>query len=207
MRLASRLTVLIIFFLLLSTASVQEIDATHATRTIEVCVLNDKEFPVKAEVIWQAINSVSREYEKHVSIRFEAHTFAPFKGSVAILPIDFGRFVKNVCTPSNEVRIIFTNEAMEFPRPDGRIEELLAYAHEDTGVIIMYNVEEQSRYLDQGGNPALETSLKHEIGHLFGLEHTTDLESFLHFTSNSSRGRWTNEVKRLIKENKWRKWL
>lgn len=207
MRLVSCLTVLIIFVALLSTARVQEIDATHATRTIEVCVLNDKESPVKAEVIWQAINSVSRKYENHVGIRFEAHTFAPFKGSVAILPIDFGRFVKNVCTPSNEVRIIFTNEAMEFPREDGRIEELVAYTQEDTGVIIMYNVEERSRYLDQGGNSALETSLKHEIGHLFGLEHTTDKESFIHFPSNLSLGRWTIEVERLIKENKWRKWL
>jgi hypothetical protein len=207
MRLVSRLTVLIIFFVLLSAARVQEIDATHATRTIEVCVLNDKESPVKAEVIWQAINSVSREYENHVSIRFEAHTFVPFKGNVAILPVDFGRFVNNVCTPSNEVRIIFTNEAMEFPRKDGRIEELVGYTHENTGVIILYNVEKQSRDLDQGGNSALETSLKHEIGHLFGLEHTTDKESFIHFTSNLSRGRWTIEVERLIKENKWREWL
>jgi len=207
MRLVSQMTVLIIIFVLLSAARVQESSATHAIRTIEVCVLNHKEFPVKAEVIWQAINSVSREYENHVSIRFKAHTFVPFKGSVGILPIDFGRFVKNVCTPSNEVRIIVTNEAMQFPRPDGRIEELLAYAHEHTGVIIIYNVEKQSRDLDQGGNAALETTLKHEIGHLFGLEHTTDKESFIHFTSHLSRGRWTVEVERLIKENKWRKWL
>jgi len=206
MRLVSCLTVLIIFFAPLSTARVEEINATHA-RTIEVCVLIDKESPVKAEVISQAINSVSREYENHVRIRFKAHTFVPFKGNVGILPVDFSRFVKHVCAPSNEVRIVITNEAMEFPRPDGRIEELLAYADDYAGVIIMYNVEKQSRDRDQGGNPALETSLKHEIGHLFGLEHTTDLESFLHFTSNSSLGRWTIEVKRLIKENKWRRWL
>ena len=207
MRLVSCLTVLIILFAPLSTARLQENGAAHATRTIEVCVLIDKGSPVKAEVIRQAISSVSREYEKHVSIRFEAHTFAPFKGNVGILPVDFTRFVQNVCNPSNEVRLVITNEAMEFPRPDGRIEELVAYAHEYTGVIIMYNVEKQSHYLDQAGNSVLETSLKHEIGHLFGLDHTTDKESFLYSISNLSRGRWTIEVKRLIKENRWRRWL
>jgi len=205
MRLISCLTVLIIFFAPLPTARVQEINATHA-RTIEVCVLNDKAFPVRAEVIWKAISSVSREYENHVRIRFKAHTFVPFKGNTGILPVDFSRFVKHVCAPSNEVRIVITNESMEFPRPDGRIEELVAFALENTGVIIMYNVENQSRDLDQGGNSNLETSLKHEIGHLFGLDHTTDTESFLYFSGKLSRGRWTVEVERLIKENKWRRW-
>lgn len=60
--------------------------------------------------------------------------------------------------------------------------------------------------IDAGGNSLIADVLNHEIGHLFSLGHLTDRESFMYEYCLGSYGKWTEEVIKIIKENKLKKW-
>ena len=176
-----------------------------AVRTIKVCILNDKESPSSEKIIKDTTDAVFTEYEKNVGVRFVINTFAVFDGDLESWSIELGPMVKSFCRPDDEARMIFTNKELVVIR-EGQEAEVGGFGHEYYGFVIIFNVGGRYLLTDLAGNPALETSLKHEIGHLFGLNHTIDRESFMFTPSNKSYGRWTDEVIRLLKKNKQQKW-
>jgi hypothetical protein len=74
------------------------------------------------------------------------------------------------------------------------------------GHAILYSATERWEAENAGGERALLGTLKHEIGHLFDLEHDSDPASFMYGISNRSFGRWTPAVIAALRENKWKRW-
>ncbi len=175
-------------------------------RVVNVCILNDKGNPANKDTIGRIIANVFREYEEHAGIRFVATHFGVFDGDVDAWPIELGPAAKNSCPEDTEVRMIFSNRQIFVKNSDGQEGERAGVGHEYYGLLAVYNIAGRVLHEDEGGNPALETTLKHEIGHFFGLDHTADEESFMFVPGNKSYGRWTDEVIRLLKKNKQRKW-
>lgn len=175
-------------------------------RVINVCILNDKDNPADKNIIRRITTNVFREYEERVGIRFTVTRLVIFDGEADAWTIELGPLVKRACPDTTEIRMIFTNKRIFFESEDGKKLERAGDSQEYFGFLIVYNVAERVLFSDEGGNPALETTLKHEIGHLFGFGHTSDKESFMFVPGNKSYAKWTDEVIRLIRKNKWRVW-
>ena len=180
--------------------------AVLPARVISVCILNDKAYPASEELIRKVTTSVFREYEAKTGIRFEARTFASFDGgSTAEMPLVWF-FARVACPASDEVRVLFTNQTMVGRDEEGYEVDFLGRSNEDLGVAVIYDVGNREFSRDQGGNPALETSLKHELAHLFKLKHTPDRNSFMYSPSNDSYGMWTDDILKQLRENIAKKW-
>lgn len=72
---------------------------------------------------------------------------------------------------------------------------------------LRYNAEARANKTDGAGHPALETALKHEIAHQFGVEHASDRRSFMYTPSSRSQGEWTDEVIERINRQRARHWF
>lgn len=175
-------------------------------RVIKVCVLNDLTSLADKKIITETLSAVFSEYEAKTRIRFEASTFASFEGDpTAPMPVVW-LFARMACLASDEVRIIFTNRSMTGRDEEGYEIEFLGRSNEDLGVVVIYAVGERAPLRDNGGNLALETSLKHELAHLFKLQHTSDRASFMYSPSNDSYGMWTEGIFKNIEKNKDKRW-
>ena len=175
-------------------------------RVVNVCVLNDKADPASEKIIRKVTTNVFREYEERIGVRFVAKAFVPFEGNLDVWPIELGPTAKNACPENTEVRMIFSNQLMSVLDENGKEVELGGLSHDYYGVLIVFNFDGRAYRNDAGGNPALESSLKHEIGHLFGLNHTEDKNSFMYKVSNKSQGQWTDEILKQLLEKRTKKW-
>lgn len=187
----------------------------YERRDIRVCVLNHSASPVPEALIRQALSAVSQEYRDKVGIAFETGDILPYSGDLTAWPIDLGIELKNLCPAETELRMIFTNQRMfrkdmSSPAEQGAgtsDDEFAAASHVYFGFLVLYNVEERFTKRDAAGNPALATALKHEVGHLFGLEHSPDTRSFMYTPSSRSTAEWTEETLRAILKNRDKRWF
>jgi hypothetical protein len=59
------------------------------------------------------------------------------------------------------------------------------------GYLFLFEVTVRDGERDWGRNDLLETTLKHELGHLFGVPHVRIRHSFMYKYCGSSYGEWT----------------
>ena len=182
-------------------------------RKINICVLNDVDKPVNQGLISEILFAVSAEFSSNAEIVFEFDGVRPFSGDISAWPIDLGIKIKKACPADTELRVLLTNKRLlgsELP-PSGedsaQDSELAGSSHLYFGYAIIFNVEERYRVRDAVGNPAPITALKHELGHLFELEHTPDKQSFMFTPSSRSSGQWTSEVLSQIEKSRGRTWF
>lgn len=153
------------------------------------------------------------EFSGNVGIVFEFTDARPFSGDVSAWPIDLGMKLQKACPADAELRVLLTNNRLlgsELPPSGGASSpssELAGSSHLYFGYAVIFNVEERYRVRDAAGNSAPITALKHELGHLFALEHTSDKQSFMFTPSSLSSGKWTSEVLSQIEKNRGRTWF
>lgn len=191
-------------------------------RIIKVCVLNDAQYPVQKELIKKILAATFQEYKENVGIVFEFDGtildynppdiwLSPPAPMISSQQEEYAEkqkaYLRTIC-PTDEIRIIFSN--LIAPNLGGGF--ILGQSHSEYGIVMIYAADwEYANHVidipltDQDGNLLTITVLKHEIGHLFGLEHSQDKESFMYCGSRNF-GRWTEETIEAIKNNKYRKW-
>ena len=177
------------------------------SRIVNVCVLNDKEEPASEEIIRQVTANVFLEYEEQIGVRFVTEAFITAEVNLDIWPpFGLGFEVKNVCPENTETRMIFSNRRMGFINSENKVVEIGGLSDDYYGLVAIFYVGGRMSFKDGGGNPAVETTLKHEIGHLFKLDHTDDKNSFMYSPSNTSTGKWTDEILKKLFKNRNKKW-
>lgn len=183
-------------------------------RLITVCVLNDALFPVAELIISETLNEVFNEYRKSANIVFQREPTQIFYEDVTSQPLEeYATRMWRDCKNIQGIKIVFSNRTLtvaHFPsvkNQDALPESSqLGVASHIWGVALIYSVAEQWHERDLNGSRALITTLKHEIGHCFGLEHMPDKQSFMYAPSLFSFGQWTDEVVMNIKKNYRKIW-
>jgi len=179
-------------------------------RAITVSVLNDVSAPVRAERIAALLEQVFAEYDRELNIEFQLIETLPYEGDLRLFPLDQA-FLLERLHARGEIRIIFSNrtgrEGDSYLTDAESANMLAGSSHPYYGHAVIYNTEARADKTDAAGHPALVTALKHEIAHLFGVEHTTDTRSFMSTPSSRSQGEWTDEVIERINEQRARHWF
>jgi hypothetical protein len=184
--------------------------APSGERAIQACIVNDATAHVSWDVVEAALSEVSRDYAERVGVVFIPHVWVSADFAPSGWPMDTAFALRKICPDDAEVRIVFTNRFVEpkdasmTAKGDGG--QLAGDAHPFYGFVIAYSAEERWEAKDASGGRALLGTLRHEIGHLFGLEHVTDRTSFMYESSNASLGRWTDDAQRKIRAAKWKRW-
>ncbi len=179
-------------------------------RVITVSLLNDASAPVRPQRIRALVEAVFAEYERELNIEFQLIETLPYKGDLTLFPLDQAFLLQRLHT-RGEIRIIFTNrksrEDASYLTDKETANMLAGSSHPYYGHAIIYNVEARANKTDAAGHPALITALKHEIAHLFGVEHSHDSRSFMYTPSSRSQGRWMDEVIEQINEQRAKHWF
>jgi hypothetical protein len=180
-------------------------------RAITICVVNDADALVPQDIVLSSLAAMSDEYEARVGIRFirpDVQVLTAFEPSG--WPMDVAFFLRERCPEEAEVRFVFTNR---FVRPkdasmtaQGDGGQMAGDAHPYYGFVIAYSAEERWNAMDGSGGRALVGTLKHEVGHLFGLEHDPDRRSFMYESSGASLGQWTDDAVQKIRAARWKRW-
>jgi hypothetical protein len=182
------------------------------TRQIKTCVLNDLISPAPEELINSEFKAVSDEYNSKVGISFEGTKIIPFNYDIEADAIDIAFYLDLVCPKESELRFIFSNRATVssglsgYYIPNNEVKQYAGRSHDYFGFLVLYEAEDRAKITDEGGNRAVHTTLLHEIGHLFKLDHLTDKNSFMYSPSCYSQGEWTKEVINTINREKHRRW-
>ena len=184
--------------------------ANDPQRDIQACVINDAAAPVSDVVIFTALAAVSAEYRERTGITFTPKVWADAAFPLSGWPMDTAFFLRKICPDETELRFVFTNR---FVAPNqvsmtatGEGGQMAGDAHPYYGFVIAYSAEERWEARDAAGGRALLGTLRHEVAHLFGLEHDADRRSFMYASSNLSLGQWTPATVSAIRKEKWRRW-
>lgn len=179
-------------------------------RVIPICVVNDADAPAAEDVITAALAALSESYRAEVGIALERHTSvrAAFKPNG--WPMETAFALRKICPEEDELRFVFTDREVH------RAEVTMSKAEDDAqmagdshpyyGFVIAYSAQERWDAKGAGGEHALIGTLKHELGHVFGLDDSQDKTSFMYFSSNASLGQWTDEARKTVRAGKWRRW-
>jgi hypothetical protein len=175
-------------------------------------VLTDAERPVAPAVIDQAVAFIRADFLQTVGIRLD---FGPSREARIDdgWPIDVAIAMLRACPETDELRLLFSDRGKRVPAADDpecgvkRGEaELAGQTHPYFGTIVLYSVSERWKARDRAGLPLLFGTLRHELGHAFGLEHSDDRASFMFRCGGTERGGWTPELKREIRRRASTRW-
>jgi len=179
-------------------------------RVITVSMLNDASAPVRPERIAALTEAVFAEYDRELNIQFQIIESLPYRGDLTLFPLDQA-FLLQRLHARGEIRIVFSNrtsrEDASYLTDTETANMLAGSSHPYYGHAIIYNAEARADKTDAAGHPALVTALKHEIAHLFGVEHCDDRRSFMYTPSSRSQGEWTEEVIERINEQRGKHWF
>jgi hypothetical protein len=179
-------------------------------RVITVSILNDVSAPVRPEQITKLLDTVFAEYKGELNIDFQVIERLHYHGDLTLFPMDQAFLLQRLHT-HGEIRIIFSNrtgrEDDSYLTDKQTANMLAGSSHPYFGHAVIYNVEARADKTDAAGHPALVTALKHEIAHLFGVEHSRDMNSFMYTPSSRSRGEWTDEVIEEINKQRAKHWF
>jgi matrixin len=184
--------------------------ASGDERIIQACIVNDASAHVPQDAVEAAMNAVAREYADRFGIAFTPHVWVSAEFAPSGWPMDVAFALRKLCPEEAEVRFVFTNRFVEpkdvsmTAKGDGG--QMAGDASPYYGFVIAYSAEERWNAKDAGGGNALVGTLRHEIGHLFGLEHDQDRRSFMYGSSNASLGQWTDDAVKKIRAAKWKRW-
>ncbi|MEK7464667.1 MAG: matrixin family metalloprotease [Patescibacteria group bacterium] len=184
-------------------------------RTIGVCVLKDTAGVISDSAVNSAISEVFEEYKYNVGISFEVLDRSSYSG--IINPDLVSARISNgrpYCALSTNIVILFTNQESMRVRVRKRLfrktittsVEYFGEAYQNRGLIVIYHFQQNIGMINMSGKPLLPAILKHEMGHLFGLEHSKNTESFMYAIANSSFGKWTPSIIKKIEKNRWINW-
>ena len=206
MRLFSCLLLLI--FTLAANAATDHADMP--VRVISVSLLNDISAPVPPERIHALLDEVFAEYDRELNIKFQIIESLTYDGDLKLFPLEQA-FLRERLHARGEIRIIFSNrtgrEGDSYLTDVDAANMLAGSSHPYYGHAVIYNVEAPADKTDVAGHPALTTALKHEIAHLFGVEHSRDSRSFMYTPSSRSQGEWTTEVIKQINAQRSKHWF
>lgn len=180
------------------------------TRVITSCVVDDTTAPVPEALIRQALSALSDSYRAEVGIALDARptVAAAFKPSG--WPMDIAFALAKACPEEDELRFVFSDRFVSPSESSmtalGEGGQMAGDSHPYYGFVVVYSAQERWNARNLGGERALIGTLKHELGHVFGLDDSQDKTSFMYFSSNASLGRWTDEARRTISANKRRRW-
>ena len=173
-------------------------DVAAASLNLRVCVLNDSQFPVKAERVMPLLLPLVAELESRAEISLTFQGIRNYSGPVVPLTPELQIAALNRACADCEMKVLMTNRL--------RVTEagvrLSGECQPDHGYIILYDTDHGLTQRDRGGNVQVLTTLRHEIGHLLGADHTSDKASFMYAQPHLSQGRWTDAVAEQIRSRK-----
>jgi hypothetical protein len=180
------------------------------SRVITVSILNDTAAPVRRALVAALTRAVFAEYKRELNIHFQIIESLPYRGDLTLFPLDQA-FLLQRLNVRGEIRLVFSNrtsrEDASYLTDTETTNMLAGSSHPYYGHAIIYNMEARADKTDAAGHPALVTALKHEIAHLFGVEHSDDRRSFMYTPSSRSQGEWTDEVIERINQQRSRRWF
>jgi hypothetical protein len=179
-------------------------------RVITVSILNDADAVVRPALVAALTDAVFKDYDRELNIQFQVIESLPYRGDLTLFPLDQA-FLLQRLNARGEIRIVFSNRTSREDASyltDAETANMLAgSSHPYYGHAIIYNAEARADKTDAAGHPALVTALKHEIAHLFGVEHSSDRRSFMYTPSSRSQGEWTDDVIERINQQRARRWF
>jgi hypothetical protein len=184
--------------------------AKEAERVIKACIVDDASAHVSRDVVEAAFSAAAEEYAARFGIVFEPERWVSAVFAPSGWPMDVAFALKDLCPDEAEVRFVFTDRFVE-PKDvsmttQGEGGQMAGDAHPYWGFVIVYSAEERWEARNAAGERALIGTLRHEIGHLFGLEHVQDRASFMYESSAASLGQWTDDAIRRVRAAKWKRW-
>jgi len=186
-------------------------------RTVTVCVLSDvtphltigsktvELRPVPKEKIKKIIGGASKEYGTNAGITFEVVEYHDIQVNIHPMPSSQAEALRLAC-PLGEMVAVFTNQQMvvwpdPVPMPDGKLSVSLPRIYDGWsdpyyGITWIFSVEFWD--VDKRGSSPVQT-LKHEVGHLFDLEHSPASSDFMYEKGMSDA--WSDRIREELKMN------
>lgn len=184
----------------------------RSLRTIAVCVLLDGAAPPEERHVREALAEASAQYEREVGIAFVIDYFGTYDGKLDEWPIDLAFSLRKACPERDELRFVFSERSAKvkefggYAVPDDPETEIGGLTQAHFGHVLIFSTGTRAVMWNPGMEHMLIGTLKHEIGHLFGLEHVADTRSFMHAPSDHSMSEWTDDIRRDVVAEKWRRW-
>ena len=187
-------------------------------KKVTVCVLNDTttqySFGVKTvelpliprRRIEEIVQSSSNEYEANTGVTFEVVEY--HETQIEVGPTLGLRVAKlRLACPQGEIVAAFTNQPMiVWPEPvsipgfAGAISiphQFDGWNNDEHGILWMFAVQFWNPSKKARSNPI--TTFEHEVGHLFGLNHSLTPTDFMY--ENGGNGAWSDRIRTEIKKN------
>jgi len=169
-----------------------------AKPAFKACIATDEDRPAPRKVMREAVRAVSEEFRRHAGIEIAASHFAALPPGRNAGAWVVGRALAEFCPKGADVFIVFHEwkKTVNEPGPDGAYltREYAGEAETCFGVATVYGASERLKAKDAAGKPQLHGVLKHELGHLFGLDHEAGTESFMHESVAASKNGWTEDI-------------
>ncbi len=186
-------------------------------RTITVCVLNDMKTrflsgsetielrPIPKETVMKIVSDASIEYDANTGITFEVVEYHEIKVVTKPTPVLQAPELRQAC-PLGEMVSVFTNQQMTIwsdpiPAPGFKKPVSFPRVHDgwsdvDYGIAWIFKTE----FFDPASVGSSPTqTFKHEVGHLFGLDHSSEPTDFMYEKGVSDD--WSDRIREGIKKN------
>ncbi len=192
---------------------IQHLSQATDTRIVTVCILNDTVAPADLNIVQTVMKEIAIEYYQHVGIALEIVTWATYAGDLGSWDLDQGILLRRICGETSDIRIVFSNqeisqadfEIFAKENADSSKEPSILGASSNSyfGYILVYETDRRFTENTMWSESKLLVVLRHEIGHLFYLDHTHNAKSFMYPSLFESEGLWTQGTRKQLLENKY----
>ena len=180
-------------------------------RYINVCVLNDAQAPVEKNILTDSLRAVAREFRDYAGIQFVFESIIPYQGDLTAWDSDQGMYLAQACLPTAEIKIVFSNQDIfegdtAITSDDNQNRELGGSSNSVWGYVLVYSSEHRYKMRSSSDEPALMTVLRHDLAHLFHIDHSDNTNSFMFPIRSQSFGQWTGDTMDSILKHKNTRW-